>query len=149
MRGLNKAMLIGRLGKDPELRYTQGGQAVARFSLATDDSWVDKNGERQSRTEWHNLVAWAKLAETCGQYLRKGKLIYAEGRIQTRQYEDNSGNKRYITEINLNDMQILEPKAPGAYEPAGPAHAEHPESTAVREAPPVMDAPITDDDVPF
>ncbi len=106
-RSLNKAMLIGNLGKDPELRYTASGQAVATFSLATNESWKDKEGNLQERTEWHNIVAWQKLAEICGEYLRKGKKVYIEGRIQTRNYEDKEGVKRYVTEIVAEDLIML------------------------------------------
>ncbi|MBN2433117.1 MAG: single-stranded DNA-binding protein [Acidobacteria bacterium] len=151
MRGLNKVMLIGRLGRDPELRYTAGGQPYVRFSVATDDSWTDRNGERQTRTEWHNIVGWRKLAEICNQYLSKGRLVYIEGRLQTRQWEDQSGNKRYSTEIVMNDMQMLESRT-AAGEPSG-SHPEPPyESTpgdSYNEDIQVSDEPITDEDVPF
>jgi len=109
MPSVNKVILVGRLGKDPEIRSTAGGQTVARFSLATDDKYTDRNGEKQERTEWHNIVAWAKLAEICGQYLRKGKLVYIEGAIRTDSWDDKeSGQKRYKTEIIANTMQMLD-----------------------------------------
>lgn len=146
MRGLNKAMIIGRLGKDPVMRYTPNGQAVANFSIATDEVWSDRSGERKTRTEWHNIVAWAKLAETCGQYLKKGKLVYVEGRLQTRQWEDQSGGKRQTTEIVINEMVILEPKGGAMDHPAGP---EYPEAAPAKNGIVVNDNPITDDDVPF
>jgi len=146
MKGLNKVMLIGRLGRDPELRYTQNGQTVAKFSVATDEVWVDKSGTKQSRVEWHNIVAWGKLAEICNQYLKKGRLVYVEGRIQTRQWEDQSGGKRSTTEIVISDMNILESRAAAAAEPAA---TEYGDSTVSRDEPPVVDEPITDDDVPF
>ncbi|HOT00339.1 MAG TPA: single-stranded DNA-binding protein [Acidobacteriota bacterium] len=146
MKGLNKVMLIGRLGRDPELRYTQNGQTVAKFSVATDEVWVDKSGTKQSRVEWHNIVAWGKLAEICNQYLKKGRLVYVEGRIQTRQWEDQSGGKRSTTEIVISDMNILESRTAAAAEPAA---AEYGDSTVSRDEPPVVDEPITDDDVPF
>jgi single-strand DNA-binding protein len=96
-KSLNKVMLIGNLGKDPELRYTTSGVAVATFTLATNESWRDQDGNTQERTEWHNIVAWRKLAEICGEWLKKGKKIYLEGRIQTRSYDDkNSGIKKYL-----------------------------------------------------
>ena len=104
---VNKAILIGRLGKDPETKTTQGGVAISRFSMATDESWKDQNGEQQQRTEWHNIVAWRRLAEICGQYLSKGKLVYVEGRIQTRSWEDPEGNKKYTTEIQADKMVML------------------------------------------
>jgi single-strand DNA-binding protein len=104
---VNKAILVGNLGKDPELRYTPSGTAVCTFSLATTDRFKNKQGEQQDRTEWHNIVVWAGLAEICGKYLTKGKQIYIEGRIQNRSYDDRDGNKRYITEIVASEMQML------------------------------------------
>jgi single-strand DNA-binding protein len=104
---VNKVILVGTLGKDPELRYTPAGAAVATFSLATSERYKDKSGEMQEKTEWHNIVAWRQLAEICGKYLHKGKQIYIEGRIQTRSYDDKDGNKRYITEIVADQMQML------------------------------------------
>jgi single-strand DNA-binding protein len=106
---LNKAILIGRLGKDPEMRFTPSGRAVTNFTMATSDYWMDQNNERQERTEWHRIVAWGKLAETCAKILAKGKLVYIEGRLQTRAWDDRDGNKRYTTEIVANAMQILSP----------------------------------------
>jgi single-strand DNA-binding protein len=111
-KSLNKVMLIGNLGKDPELRYTTSGVAVATFSLATNESWKDQDGNLQERTEWHNIVAWKKLAEICGEWLKKGKKVYIEGRIQTRSYDDkNTGTKKYITEIVADNMIMLDYKA--------------------------------------
>ncbi len=108
-KSLNKAMLIGNLGRDPELRYTPSGVAVATFTLATNESWKDQDGNTQERTEWHNIVAWRKLAEICGEYLKKGKKVFVEGRIQTRSYDDkNTGAKRYITEIVVDNMIMLD-----------------------------------------
>lgn len=104
---VNKVILVGNLGKDPELRYTPSGAAVATFSLATTERYKDRDGNRQEKTEWHNIVAWRQLAEICGKYLHKGKQIYIEGRIQTRSYDDRDGNKRYITEIVADQMQML------------------------------------------
>ena len=104
---VNKAILVGNLGKDPELRYTPSGTAVCTFSLATTDRFKNKQGEQQDRTEWHNIVVWAGLAEICGKYLVKGKQVYIEGRIQNRSYDDRDGNKRYISEIVANEMQML------------------------------------------
>ncbi len=102
-------MLIGNLGKDPELRYTTSGVAVATFSLATSESWKDQDGNAQEKTEWHNIVAWRKLAEICGEWLKKGKKVYIEGRIQTRNYDDkNTGQKRYITEIVADNLIMLD-----------------------------------------
>ena len=107
MAGVNKVILIGNLGRDPELRYTQNGQAVVNFSLATSETWTDKNGERVDKTEWHRIVAWAKTAELCAQYLSKGRTVYIEGRLQTREWEDKEGGKRQTTEINATTVQFL------------------------------------------
>jgi len=109
MASVNKVILVGRLGKDPEIRSTPSGTTVAKFTIATDDRFTDKSGEKQERTEWHNIVAWSKLAEICGQYLRKGKLVYIEGSIRTDSWDDKeSGQKRYRTEIIANQMQMLD-----------------------------------------
>lgn len=107
---LNKVTLIGRLGKDPEVRYTPDGTMVTTFNLATDEQRKDKNGEKIQRTEWHKIVTWGKLAEICGNYLVKGKLVFVEGRIQTRSWEDKEGVKRYTTEIIASDMKMLDSK---------------------------------------
>jgi single-strand DNA-binding protein len=104
---LNKVMLIGNLGKDPELRFTPSGRAVARFSLATSESWTDQQGQKQDRTEWHNVVVWGKQAESCGQYLSKGRQVFIEGSIRSRQYDDKEGQKRYITEVIAQRVQFL------------------------------------------
>ena len=107
MASVNKVILVGNLGADPEVRYTQNSQPVANFRIATTDVWTDREGSRQERTEWHNIVAWGKLGEICGKYLKKGKQIYVEGRLQTRQWEDKEGGKRYTTEVVANIMQML------------------------------------------
>lgn len=120
MKGLNKVMIIGRLGKDPEVRYTQGNQAYVKFSVATDETWNDRNGEKQTRTEWHNIVGWGKLAEICGKFLKKGRLVYVEGRLQTRQWDAQDGTKRYTTEIVMSDMSILESRQGGGAGDSGP-----------------------------
>jgi len=104
---VNKVILVGNLGKDPELRYTPSGTAVATFSLATTERYKDRDGNPQKKTEWHNIVAWRQLAEICGKYLHKGKQIYVEGKIQNRSYDDRDGNKRYISEVVINEMQML------------------------------------------
>jgi len=136
---VNKVMLIGRLGRDPEMRYTPAGTAVCNFTMATDEVYRDKSGEMQKRTEWHRIVAWAKLAEQCSKLLNKGKLAYVEGRLQTREWDDRDGNKRRTTEIVIQRMRILTPKG----EPGLEMQAEGPE-------PPEATAPdITDEDVPF
>jgi len=128
MAGVNKAILIGNLGKDPELRYTPGGQAVASFSLATSEKWRDKEGVAQDRTEWHNIVVWGRQAEIAKEYLAKGRQVYIEGRIQTRSWEDKDGNKRYTTEIICQRLQFLgardqaaAPAGGGETPPEGPA----------------------------
>ena len=114
MAGVNKVILIGNLGRDPELRYTQSGQAVANFSLATSENWNDKSsGERVERTEWHRIVAWGKTAELCSQYLSKGRTVYVEGRLQTREYEDKEGIKRRVTEIVANNVTFLGQRGEG------------------------------------
>ncbi len=107
MSGVNKVILVGNLGADPIMRYTPNGTAVVNFSIATTDKFTSKSGERESRTEWHRVVAWSKLAEICNQYLKKGKQIYVEGRLQTRSWDDQSGNKRYTTEVVVNNMVML------------------------------------------
>jgi single-strand DNA-binding protein len=108
MAGINKAIIVGNLGRDPEVRYTAGGAAVANFSVATSETWNDKNtGEKKERTEWHNIVAWDKLGEICGKYLAKGKQVYVEGKLQTRKWQDKDGNDRYTTEIVAQTVQFL------------------------------------------
>ncbi len=146
MASVNKVILVGRLGKDPEIRSIPSGTTVAKFSLATDDRYTDKSGEKQERTEWHNIVAWGKLAEICGQYLRKGKLVYIEGSIRTDSWDDKeTGQKKYRTEIWANQMQMLDRKGDenggGAY--AGAARKSG-ASTATATA-----QVEEDDEVPF
>ena len=105
--GVNKVILIGNLGADPELRTIPSGRSVCEFRIATSESWTGKDGQKQERTEWHRIIAWAKLGELCNQYLSKGRQCYVEGRIQTRSWEDKEGNKRYTTEIIANDVRFL------------------------------------------
>ncbi len=139
MAGVNKVVLVGNLGADPEVRYTTGGSAVANFRIATSEEWRDKNsGEKQSRTEWHRVVAFGRLGEICGEFLHKGKQVYIEGRIQTRSWEDKDGNTRYTTEIVAREMQMLG-SAPGrdSREP-GPGGGGAKEPVTVPE-----------DDIPF
>jgi single-strand DNA-binding protein len=107
MASVNKVILVGNLGRDPELRYIQSGQAVANFTLATNDRWRDKEGNNQERTEWHRIVVWGKSAENCAQYLQKGRSVYVEGRLQTREWEDKEGNKRQTTEVVAQTVQFL------------------------------------------
>jgi single-strand DNA-binding protein len=104
---VNKVILVGRLGQNPEVRYTPGGAAVANFSVATNESWNDKSGQKQERTEWHRVVVWSKLAELCGQYLTKGRQVYLEGRLQTRQWQDKDGQTKYTTEVHAQTVQFL------------------------------------------
>jgi single-strand DNA-binding protein len=107
MSGVNKVILVGHLGANPEVRYTAGGQPVANFRIATTERWVNKNGEKTEQTEWHRVVAWGKLAEICGQYLQKGKQVYIEGKIRTRQWQDQQGQKRFSTEVVAQQMVML------------------------------------------
>ena len=112
-RGVNKVILIGNLGGDPEIKQISSGATVANVTLATNESWTDKSGQKQERTEWHRLVFWNKLAEIVGQYLKKGSKIYCEGRLQTRQWENKEGAKMYTTEISVTDMQMLDGRGDG------------------------------------
>jgi len=140
---INKAILVGNLGRDPEIRYTASGMAVANFTIATSERWKDKtSGEMQERTEWHRIVAWGKLGEICGEYLAKGRQVYIEGKIQTRQWDDKDGNKRYTTEIVANEMKMLGSKDSGdGQRSAGPS------SVPEYSGPPL--AEDKDDEIPF
>jgi single-strand DNA-binding protein len=140
---VNKVILIGRLGKDPEIKYTPSGAPMARFTLATDEVFKDRSGEQQRRTEWHNIVAWNKLAEICGEYLTKGKQIYVEGSIRSRQWEDQGGNKRTSYEIVARQMTMLGAK--GDVERAAQRTAPEP----APESEPAPEPEITDSDIPF
>ncbi len=141
---VNKAILVGNLGKDPELRYTSSGTAVATFSLATTERYKDRNGEQQERTEWHNIVAWRNLAEICGKYLHKGRQVYIEGRIQNRSYDDRDGNKRYITEFVADQMQMLGRPGDEGGQGRG-AQGNRPADNSPVDEPPFN----PDDDIPF
>jgi single-strand DNA-binding protein len=151
-RGVNKAILIGNLGNDPDMRYTAGGAAVANVSIATAESWRDKeSGEQQERTEWHRVVFFGRLAEIVGEYLRKGSQIYVEGRLQTRKWTDKEGQDRYTTEIVANEMQMLGGKGGGSasYDSAPksqPSNAPEPQAAPAASAAPADDF---DDDIPF
>jgi single-strand DNA-binding protein len=150
MSSLNKVMLIGRLGKDPEIRYTQDGAPVASFSLATSEFWTDKSGTRQERTEWHNIVAWNKLADLSKRYLAKGRQVYIEGRIRTREWDDRDGNKRRTTEIIANQMVLLGSRPEGMEAAVAPMHRGAPENEpGLSPSPGPADVEITDDDIPF
>ena len=158
---VNKVILVGRLGRDPETRYTGGGQAVANFSVATDESYKDKNGERQKRTEWHRVTAWGKLAEICQQYLKKGTMVYIEGRIQSREWQDKEGQKRTSFDIVANTMKMLSSRAEGAAAGGGASRSggDDMESHAAPaddsygggggSAPSAGGPEISDEDIPF
>lgn len=137
MASVNKVILVGYLGGDPELRFTKGGQAVANFSLATSERWTDKeSGNKEEKTEWHNIVAWGKLGEICGEFLAKGKQVYIEGRIESESWEDNDGNTRTKTKITANNMTMLS---------GGEGGHTSPESTGSSQS----QRPPDDDDIPF
>ena len=151
-KSINKVILVGRLGRDPELKYTASGTPFCRFSIATDDVWNDKtSGERQEKTEWHNIVVWDRLAEICNQYLTKGRQVYIEGSLQTREWDDQEGNKRKTTEIRARDMVML---GSGSSEGSGggqrrAAAAEGGSGNSGGGAPSTSASTITDDDIPF
>ncbi len=147
-RGVNKVILIGNLGADPEVRYTPDGAPVANFNLATSESWNDRtSGEKQERTEWHRLVVWRKLAEIAGQYLKKGSKIYIEGKLQTRSWEDQSGQKRYTTEVVVNELQMLDSRGEGGGGDGG--ISRDPGPAAQPEYGPAPGAAAEEDDLPF
>ena len=141
MASINKAILIGNLGADPEIRYTPSGTAVANFNIATREQWTNKDGEREERTEWHRIVAWARLGEICGEYLKKGSPVYIEGRLQTRSWEDREGVKRYTTEIVASQMIML-----GARDSAD---TFKPDAAAAGGPPGAPVQAPEDDDIPF
>src|SRR5882672_7440782 len=148
MGSVNKVILVGNLGRDAELRYTPAGAAVATINMATTEVWNDKAGQRQEKTEWHRVVLWGKQAETLTEYLTKGKQIYVEGRLQTRQWDDKDGNKRYTTEIRGDRIVLLSSggRGSGADRGADPgAHAAGPSGGPA----PDTSEPLTDDDIPF
>jgi len=144
MSGVNKVILIGNLGANPELRYTPGGQAVANLRIATTERWTDKSGQRQESTEWHRVVLWGKQAEVAGQYLVKGRQVYIEGRIRTRQWQDQQGQKRFSTEIVAQNMQLIGGR------PGEARAGEETPATVPQDEPPSADfAGGPDDDIPF
>lgn len=146
---VNKVILIGRLGKDPELKYTPSGTPVAKFTLATDEVFKDQTGEQQRRTEWHNIVAWKRLAEICGEYLTKGKQVYIEGSIRSRQYDDKEGNKRTVHEIVARQMTMLGSRA-DSERPAQERSSAPPSSQPTPPEPEGLGgSEITDEDIPF
>ena len=159
---VNRVILVGRLGRDPETRYTGGGQAVANFSLATDESYKDRNGERQKRTEWHKIVVWGKQAEIAQQYLKKGSLIFVEGRIQSREWQDKEGQKRTSFEIVANNFRMLGGRAEGATAAGGGTTSAGKSGEEFDQSAPGEDAyggsggsglgggqDISDEDIPF
>lgn len=162
-RGINKVIIVGNLGNDPEVRYANNGSAIANMSIATTDSWKDKNtGEQQERTEWHRVVMFNRLGEIAGEYLRKGSQVYIEGRLQTRKWQDNNGQDRYSTEIVANEMQMLGGRgggemgagSGGGYQQSGGGGYQAPQSAPAPQQPqnqPAAPAPANDfdDDIPF
>ena len=141
MAGVNKVILVGNLGRDPELRYTKSGQAVANFTLATTENWT-RDGNREERTEWHRVVAWGKTAELCTQYLTKGRTVYIEGQIRTREWEDKVGHKRQTTEVHAQTVQFL-----GSGQRGGAPQRGQEEHGAARDEP--AQTPPADDEIPF
>lgn len=144
MASINKAILIGNLGQDPELKYLPSGDAVCNFSIATTETWKDRDGNQQDKTEWHNIVAFRRLAEICGEYLKKGKQVYIEGRIQTRSWEQD-GVKRYSTEIVADQMKMLGTRRDEEYGQNSSGGGYQQRSSKPQGPPPAMD----DDDLPF
>lgn len=156
---VNKVILIGRLGKDPETRYMPNGEAVTNATLATSETWKDKSGAKQEKTEWHNLVFYRRLAEVVGEYVKKGSMIYVEGKLQTRKWQDKEGKDRYTTDIIVNEMTMLGGKSTGSGDQQGDSLQEH--SQEARKAPAAARRPAQDqssaprnfdnfdDDIPF
>lgn len=144
-RGINKVILVGNLGRDPEVRYTSGGAAVANITIATSEQWKDKQtGQTQEKTEWHRVVMFGRLGEIAGEYLRKGSQVYIEGKLQTRKWQDQGGQDRYTTEVVANEMQMLGGRGGSAGGDAGAGHS----GPAQQSSSPTADAPY-DDDIPF
>lgn len=152
-RGINKVILVGNLGKDPEIKYTASGGAIANLTIATADSWNDKQtGEKVEKTEWHRVVAFQRLAEIMGEYLKKGSQVYIEGKLQTRKWQDQNGQDRYTTEIVANEMQMLggRPSDAGAQPQAGGGGGFRKAPASQKEpAQPAYDNDFADDDIPF
>ena len=164
---LNKVMLIGRLGRDPEIRYTQSGNAVASFSIATSEYWRDKQGQRQEKTEWHDIVAWDRLADQAQSYLKKGSMVYIEGKLQTRSWDDQQGQKKYRTEVVANQVRFLDSRegtersggsvddGPAVYSNEYPGRGPSdnrrnpPPQTSNKDFNQGNNAPYVEDDVPF
>ena len=156
-RGINKVILVGNLGNDPDVRYTAGGAAVANVSIATTEAWKDReSGEMQEKTEWHKVVFFGKLAEIVAEYVKKGSQIYIEGRLQTRKWQDKEGNERYTTEIVANEMQMLGGRSSGGGGSGGSPERERPAPSEGGSKPsrsssarPAADQNFVDDDIPF
>lgn len=154
-RGINKAILVGNLGQDPELRYTGSGTAVCNMRLATNDSYKDSDGQWVEKTEWHSIVAWGRLAEICGEYLKKGSQVYFEGQLQTRSYEDREGVTKYVTEVKAREMMILGGRGGGSSDEFDQTRGSRQSRPQQREAQPANNASDDfgtfepDDDLPF
>jgi single-strand DNA-binding protein len=156
MKSVNKVILVGNLGKDPEVKYTPSGAAVAKFSIATSYRYKDKNEQWQEQTEWHNVVAWARLAEIAGEYLKKGSKVYVEGRLQTRSWDDkNTNQKKYMTEVVVNDLVLLGGRGEGGSQDAGAGRSRAASAADFDQRAPEHEpasagaTPITDEDIPF
>ena len=151
-RGVNKVILVGNLGNDPEVRYMPNGEAVANLSIATSESWKDKQGQLQEKTEWHKLTAYRKLAEIIGEYVKKGSRLYVEGKLQTRKWQDQQGNDRYTTEVIISEMQMLggnENKGAGSAQQQSQPAPKQPKPQQQAQKPPVEPDFDFDDDIPF
>jgi single-strand DNA-binding protein len=149
-RGVNKVILIGNLGADPEVRYTPTGSAITNITVATNEAWRDKqSGETQERTEWHRVALFNRLAEVAGEYLRKGSKVYIEGSLRTRKWQDKNGVDRYTTEIIANDMQMLDGRGSGAANPVGSNAAQGASAHTPQAASPLPTTTDLDDDIPF
>ena len=153
MGSVNKVILVGNLGRDAELRYTPGGAAVSTLNMATTETWTDKGGQKQEKTEWHRVVFWGKVAESLTEYLTKGKQVYVEGRLETRQWNDKDGNKRYTTEIKGDKIVLLGSAGGGGGRSGGGMSRgggeESPGGAQPSHGADVPDQPLTDDDIPF
>lgn len=147
---VNKVIILGRLGQDPELKYTPGGAAVCNFSLATTEAWTDKQGQKQEKTEWHRIVVWGKLAELCNQYLAKGRQAFIEGRLQTRSWDDKDGSKRYTTEIMASTVQFIGGASTGASNNVDRSFNQAPANDNMNQDYQISnDASFAADDIPF
>ena len=149
MGSVNKVILVGNLGRDAELRFTPGGAAVATLNMATTEVWNDKAGQKQEKTEWHRVILWGKSAESLSEYLTKGKQIYVEGRLQTRQWDDKDGNKRYTTEIRSDRIVLLGGGSGAGGRTGGGMSRSGGDEMGQSGGAPEVSAPLTDDDIPF